>query len=1132
MNIIYLFWFVTLHSHPSGTISLHHRHDWLASSPLSEPDQFTSIKLEKSLKIMSDGLYLTDGEIVRDSTRILQGNSQTHIIFSPSLRNDDISADEGQEEKIEALFTVINSTFVLRDAHAHAGRLLNDPKAKLVSSNAKTAESLIAVIEDSQVSMIGVSIETRIHNSPFVLRWNTCSPNHEGNTLSLHSCTFWNSEGIFRPMSRLLWNGRSSMDGMLLISSCSLSDVTGVTREGIGMEMDKKWIGEGILFGFSSLLSSMKISNISSCVSDHSPLPRLPLKQKIVDCVVEKSIDVLRGSVVREIGVSGSTLSSNTTFSLLSKSTNTDVPHVTDESKFEYVNETISTSLSSKLGEAKATDHIWFVHCDFVSSSTGLDINLVCPISILHTTFSDIESADSSGCFALTVSTTDAVKVFVSDTCFSNCSSEGTHSTFEISADSSCKVVVVLSKFEMSDCESQRPPLYMFSVSKVSIYDSSFKRNKARRNGAVYLSQLDGKNEASSLLFDHNVYTEINTNRFQTDMSLMGCVAFDVWEYCLTTSERPNAFSDDAYFAESAKFGPSVTSLSFHESTMTLRIDGEGLTNYDQYIGTFRSKNDSTVLKCGFVKSNQGFTHVVQVGLSPTLFHAQHEYELINLEAGNTLPPPEHDWSIWFNKSMKSREDFTLFGFLLTQPPQDKCESEISKVLTRMTGTLIEFEIFGWTVLPVDHNMLVQRVGAEWEEGVIVLHSKRSSTLYSNFLDIATSDFLKFGEKYKVVKLWNSECYVPIVNTCTFQLQDDPRVHECGEVVGMNARFDPDLTLSINGTDFMNATYRMDVERCGTDPDTTTLELQLNSNGQLQSKKLKVGSDFFIPGTTYKVTKVWYQECTLSSTFPWSFTTPGEPPIVLCGEADNLGYAMSGRGGTDADTDAFKLKVMINGSDFEQETYIVSLKKYGRVGGAMDMRMHPTSRSLLVSDWELVTPTSFLQFGENFEVSSISSAKCNLTLPKVNTFTIRKMRVTPIWTWFVVGGIVCVCMLGLIVVAGCCCWKHRTKTIAQHNPSPMINTSGSDQYHTFTNSLETYYPPPLSNPATFQYHPQPSDPPTTLPSQINQPSVLPGYQQQFVNQHSSQQPPPVTGQFTVQMSQQGTVVDEICLKTP
>ncbi|KAK2956752.1 hypothetical protein BLNAU_8205 [Blattamonas nauphoetae] len=437
------------------------------------------------------------------------------VLITSSESDDNSNTDDEQRQHFgSCMFSLTNSTlslkslnFSLLDNSVEGRQQMNEgrsPRLAIVSS-----------------SMLLIS-ESRIDQSPWtsaiLISASTLEESTTESSVVLMKCSFSNNVGQLRGIVET--STFPSFGGSVSVSivGCSFNSQAVLGHDGIGLSLMRTADQSGDEVGrLSSSLIGCSFVNMSSIGS--SCQPRLPhLSQKMLGCVVSLTSSHLSGSTIRDVNNGGSVLCSNSSFSSLLSSPNTDstqgtvtLPGTSTPEPFED-----SKAYSFDKDSGTETTSITFSHCHF----TGDKYPSARPItfdeypgtvSILSCSFDNIASVDLGGavsyelwtrqnhlCFKVELSNFTSCSAsedggamwicvaddFLIDSClFDRCS---TTDPFSAEGGGLCVTgfssVEHVPKFELFDCvfadcqARQGGGIYIVTTIEMSVLDTKFER--------------------------------------------------------------------------------------------------------------------------------------------------------------------------------------------------------------------------------------------------------------------------------------------------------------------------------------------------------------------------------------------------------------------------------------------------------------------------------------------------------------------------------------------------------------------------------------------------------------------------------------------------------------------------------
>ncbi|KAK2963108.1 hypothetical protein BLNAU_2131 [Blattamonas nauphoetae] len=276
---------------------------------------------------ITEGTYIGNDIEITHRTLELSGEGSsgknsagTRIItFYESYRNRSENINNMQAVD-RSLFFLTNSTLSLKSI---LFSLVEDSAEGRKQKNEARSPRL-AIVSSSMLMISSSRIEVSPWTSAIVISPSTLEESGRESSVVISKSLLWNDVGSMRGIVET--SSFASLVGSVWVSivGCSFDSSRILGNDGIGLSLTQAPRKNVESVGrLSSSLIGCSFVNMSSIGCLHSP--RLPhLDQKMLGCVVSLTSSHLSGSTIRDVSSGGSVLCSNSSFSSLLSSPNTD----------------------------------------------------------------------------------------------------------------------------------------------------------------------------------------------------------------------------------------------------------------------------------------------------------------------------------------------------------------------------------------------------------------------------------------------------------------------------------------------------------------------------------------------------------------------------------------------------------------------------------------------------------------------------------------------------------------------------------------------------------------------------------------------------------------------------------------
>ncbi|KAK2945550.1 hypothetical protein BLNAU_19507 [Blattamonas nauphoetae] len=263
------------------------------------------------------------------------------------------------------IFSLTNSTLSLKSLHFSLAA--NSEEARKQRNEAHTTR--LAIVSDSMLTISESRIELSSGSSAILILPSTFEGSTTESSVVVKKCSISSESGQLRGLVETAAFPDCGTSRSILIVGCSFSSQGVLGTDGIGLSLTHKARKRNDEMGrISSSLIGCSFVNMSSIGSSH--LPQLShLSQKMLGCVVSLTSSHLSGSTIRDVNNGGSVLCSNSSFSSLLSSPNTDSdpsPSITLPNPSQYP-EQFQDGIAYFFDQNSGTDSTFanFSHCHF-----------------------------------------------------------------------------------------------------------------------------------------------------------------------------------------------------------------------------------------------------------------------------------------------------------------------------------------------------------------------------------------------------------------------------------------------------------------------------------------------------------------------------------------------------------------------------------------------------------------------------------------------------------------------------------------------------------------------------------------------------------------------------------------------
>ncbi|KAK2958915.1 hypothetical protein BLNAU_6164 [Blattamonas nauphoetae] len=263
------------------------------------------------------------------------------------------------------MFSLTNSTLSLK--WMDFSLIDNSEEGRQQMNVARTPR--LAIVSNSMLTISESRIEQSPWISPIVISPPTLEESATESSVVMKNSWMWNDVGEMRGVVET--STFPSFGGSVSVSivGCSFISSTIVGKDGIGLSLTRTAQNSEEVGRLSSSLISCSFVNVSSIGSIHQPhVPHL--FQKMLECEVSLTSSHLSGSTIRDVNKGGSVLCSNSSFSCLLSSPNTDPepePTITlPNGTSSFVDDGTTYLIDGNTGYTDTS--VTFSHCTFTGT--------------------------------------------------------------------------------------------------------------------------------------------------------------------------------------------------------------------------------------------------------------------------------------------------------------------------------------------------------------------------------------------------------------------------------------------------------------------------------------------------------------------------------------------------------------------------------------------------------------------------------------------------------------------------------------------------------------------------------------------------------------------------------------------
>ncbi|KAK2956060.1 hypothetical protein BLNAU_9037 [Blattamonas nauphoetae] len=272
------------------------------------------------------------------------------------------------------MFSLANATLSLESLHIS---LINNSEERRQQKN-ELRTSRLALVSDSILIISESAIDVSSCSSAILISPSRFEESSMHSSVVVRKCSISNEIGQLRGLVEA--SAFTDLGGSVSVSivGCSFYSQRILGNDGIGLSLTqtpRKNVDDiGII---SSSLISCSFVNMSSIDSSHQP-QLSHLSQQMLGCVVSRTSSHLSGSTIRDVNNGGSVLCSNSSFSSLLSSPNTDTdPTVTlPNGTFTQFDDDGTEYYFDKDSGDESTS-ITFAHCHFTGANYTSDVRFI-----------------------------------------------------------------------------------------------------------------------------------------------------------------------------------------------------------------------------------------------------------------------------------------------------------------------------------------------------------------------------------------------------------------------------------------------------------------------------------------------------------------------------------------------------------------------------------------------------------------------------------------------------------------------------------------------------------------------------------------------------------------------------------
>ncbi|KAK2946968.1 hypothetical protein BLNAU_18126 [Blattamonas nauphoetae] len=344
-----------------------------------------SISNEIQLISLQEGIYSGHNIDIKHRSLELSGEQSTkrtspaaHIIPQSESESFPNEGNLNVYTRDNCIFSLTNSTLSLESLHIS---LVDNSQERRQQKN-EPGESRLAIVSDSILTISESSIEVSSWTSSILISPSKLEQSSMQSSVMLTKCLISNEIGQLRGIVET--SAFPDCGGSVSISlvDCSFDSQAVLGTDGIGLSLipTARKGGDDVKKITSSLIGCSFV-NMSS-IGSNCPPQLSHLSQKMLGCVVLQTSSHLSGSTIRDLNTGGSVLSSNSSFSTLLSSPNTDSdpsPSITlpDGTHPDFEDGTVYNFTSSSGVE---TTSITFSHYHFTGANYASNVH---PLSFI-----------------------------------------------------------------------------------------------------------------------------------------------------------------------------------------------------------------------------------------------------------------------------------------------------------------------------------------------------------------------------------------------------------------------------------------------------------------------------------------------------------------------------------------------------------------------------------------------------------------------------------------------------------------------------------------------------------------------------------------------------------------------------
>ncbi|KAK2963079.1 hypothetical protein BLNAU_2102 [Blattamonas nauphoetae] len=347
------------------------------SSVLNSNSNFSHSEQNEKLSIsLPEGTYIGDNIEIAHRWMELTGepsleNGELKTALIASSKSDvNRNTDDGRSQEFgTCMFSLTNSTLSMK--WMHFSLIDNSAEERQEMNEARSLR--LAVVSSSMLTISSSRIEVSPWTSAIVISGSPLEESGRESSVVISKSLLWNEVGSMCGVvetSSFQSIGRSVS---VSIVGCSFDSSRILGNDGIGLSLTRAPRKNVESVGrMSSSLIGCSFVNMSSIGSSHSPRLR-HLNQKMLGCVVSLTSSHLSGSTIRDVNTVGCVLCSNSSFSSLlpSPNTDTDSSQGTATSPIDSSEEPFDPSkvYSFAGGSGDTSSQAIFTNCHFIGAN-------------------------------------------------------------------------------------------------------------------------------------------------------------------------------------------------------------------------------------------------------------------------------------------------------------------------------------------------------------------------------------------------------------------------------------------------------------------------------------------------------------------------------------------------------------------------------------------------------------------------------------------------------------------------------------------------------------------------------------------------------------------------------------------